>query len=283
MATAALPCTSSCRQGAAPLSCDAMVDLLAHRYGPNVRLFDDPFLSTLLCRIGSPQVGTAELPALVRTAYQRMLHEVLATEFPRTEQRCATRMTAQEPRAFVQAPLLCRDTRLVICSVIRAGMLPAQACYEAAIEVLPPENVRLDTLNMSRETSDDGRVVGVRLDGSKLGGPVDDAVVLLPDPMGATGGTVCRAVDVYHDLPGGPPRAICAMHMMLTPEAVQRVSGAHPDVRLFGGRLDRGLSSDRALRAEPGTFPDEERGLNDVQYIVPGAGGMGEMLTNSWV
>lgn len=275
--------TSRCAADDAPLSCHAMVDLLAHRYGRNIRIFDDPFLSTLVARVGSPQVGTAELPGLVRTAYQRMLHEVLATEFPRTEQRHPTRMTAQEPRAFVQAPLLCRDTRLVICSVIRAGMLPAQACYEAAIEVLPPENVRLDTLNMSRQTGDDGRVVGVRLDGSKLGGPVEDAVVLLPDPMGATGGTVCRAVDVYHELPGGAPRAVCAMHMMVTPEAVQRVGQQHPDVRVFAGRLDRGLSSDRALASEPGTFPDEERGLNDVQYIVPGAGGMGEMLTNSWV
>lgn len=260
-----------------------MAALLAHRYGPNIRLLDDPFLSTLLARVGDPKVGTAELPSLVRTAYQRMLHEVLAQEFPTTTQRQATRMSAQEPRAFVEGPMLCRDTKLVICSVIRAGMLPAQACYEAAVEVLPPENVRLDTLNMSRETGEDGRVVGVRLDGSKLGGPVDDAVVLLPDPMGATGGTVCRAVDVYRELTGKAPRAICAMHLMVTPEAVQRVAAAHPDVRLFAGRLDRGLSSERALRSEPGTFADEERGLNDVHYIVPGAGGMGELLTNSWV
>lgn len=260
-----------------------MVELLSHRYGDNIRILDDSFLSTLLARIGDPKVGTAELPGLVRSGYQRMLHEVLAAEFPRTVQRHATRMTAQEPRAFVNGPMMCRDTKLVICSVIRAGMLPAQACYEAALEVLPPENVRLDTLNMSRETSDDGRVVGVRLDGSKLGGPVDDAVVLLPDPMGATGGTVCRAVDVYLDLPGAPPRAICAMHLMATPEAVRTVARTHPDVRLWAGRLDRGLSSEKALAAEPGTHPDEERGLNDVQYIVPGAGGMGEMLTNSWV
>lgn len=260
-----------------------MVDLLTHRYGDNIRLLDDPFLSTLLARIGDPKVGTAELPALVRSGYQRMLHEVLAAEFPRTMQRHPTRMTAQEPRAFVTGSMLCRDTKLVICSVIRAGMLPAQACYEAAVEVLPPENVRLDTLNMSRETSADGRVVGVRLDGSKLGGPVDDAVVLLPDPMGATGGTVCRAVDVYMDLPGAAPRAICAMHLMATPEAVRAVASRHPDVRVFSGRLDRGLSSERALASEPGALPEEERGLNDVQYIVPGAGGMGEMLTNSWV
>jgi uracil phosphoribosyltransferase len=56
-----------------------------------------------------------------------------------------------------------------------------------------------------------------------------------------------------------------------------------PDVQVYTGRLDRGLSTPRALAAVPGEFPDEERGLNDVQYIVPGAGGMGELLTNRWV
>lgn len=259
-----------------------MVELLKHHYGPDVRIFDDSFLSTLLVRIGSPTTGTAEVPNLVRTAYQRMMHEVLAMEFPRTIQRQPTRMTAQEPRAFVEGPLLCRDTKLVICSVIRAGMLPAQACYEAAIEVLPPENVRLDVLNMSREVDANGRVSGVRLDGTKIGGPIDDAVVLLPDPMGATGGTVCRAVQVYREL-GGTPQAIAAAHMMVTPEALKKLASECPGVRLYAGRLDRGLSSERALQADPGEIADEERGLNDVQYIVPGAGGMGELLTNSWV
>ena len=259
-----------------------MVDLLTHHYGSDVRLLDDAFLSTLLVRIGSPTTGTAEIPNLVRTAYQRLLHEILAAEFPRTAQRVPTRMTAQEPRAFVEGSMLGRDTKLVICSVIRAGMLPAQACYEAAIQVLPPENVRLDVINMSREVDANGKVRGVRLDGSKIGGPVDNAVVLLPDPMGATGGTVCRAVEVYREL-GGTPHAIAAAHLMVTPEAVQKVRQTHPGVRLYAGRLDRGLSTERALAAVPGQFPKEERGLNDVQYIVPGAGGMGELLTNSWV
>ncbi len=259
-----------------------MVQLLQHHYGPDVRLFDDAFLSTLLVRIGSPTTGTAAVPNLVRTAYQRLMHEVLAMEFPRTQQRQPTRMTAQEPRAFVDDALLSKDTKLVIGSVIRAGMLPAQTCYEAAIEVVPAENVRLDVLNMSREVDENGRVSGVRLDGTKIGGPVDGAVVLLPDPMGATGGTVCRAVQVYREL-GGTPHAIVAAHMMVTPEAIRKVAEQCPGLRLYAGRLDRGLSSERALAAAPGEFADEERGLNDVQYIVPGAGGMGELLTNSWV
>ncbi|MBL8754935.1 MAG: uracil phosphoribosyltransferase [Planctomycetes bacterium] len=260
-----------------------MAALLHHQYGPDVTLFDDPFLATLLARIGSPETGTAAVPALVRSAYRRLLEEVLAREFPTRPQRAATRMTSSEPRAFVQGDFLCRQTKLVICAVIRAGILPAQACYEAAIEVLPPENVRLDFLNMSRVVDAQHQVTGVRLDGSKLGGPVDDALVLVPDPMGATGGTVCRAFEVYRDLGPRPPRAFVAAHLMVTPEAIVRVTAACPGVKVYSGRLDRGLSSARALASVPGTFPAEERGLSDVQYIVPGAGGMGELLTNSWV
>jgi len=256
--------------------------MLAHHYGPDVQLLDDPFLSTLLANIGSPETGTEQLPGLVRSAYRRLVQEVLSREFPLREQQVPTRMAAVEPRAFVRGPQLCRETRLVICAVIRAGILPAQACYEAAIEVLPPQNVRLDFLNMSRTLDAEHHVTGVRLDGSKIGGTVDGALVLIPDPMGATGGTVCRAVDVYREL-GGAPHRITAAHLMVTPEAINRVTNAHPGVRLYAGRLDRGLSSERALRSVPGTYRDEERGLNDVQYIVPGAGGMGELLTNSWV
>ncbi len=255
--------------------------MLLHHYGPDVHVFDDPFLQSLLARLSAPEVSTAELPALVRTAYARLCQEVLAREFPTQRVRTPTRMAANEPRAFVEGPRFCRDTRLVLTAVIRAGILPAQVCYEAAAEVLPPANVRLDFLNLSRVVDASHHVTGVRLDGSKLGGAVDGAVVLLPDPMGATGGTVCRAVEVYRDL--GAPRAICAVHLMVTPEAIRRVTGACPGVKIYAARLDRGLSTPRALAAVPGTFPDEERGLNDVQYIVPGAGGMGELLTNSWV
>jgi uracil phosphoribosyltransferase len=73
------------------------------------------------------------------------------------------------------------------------------------------------------------------------------------------------------------------MHLMVTPEAVQQLGRAHPGVKIYAGRFDRGLSPDHVLKTEPGTHPDLERGLNEQHYIVPGAGGMGELLTNSWV
>ncbi|MEZ5965685.1 MAG: uracil phosphoribosyltransferase [Planctomycetota bacterium] len=256
--------------------------LLEHHYGPEVVVLDDPFLQSLLARIGSPDTGTEVLPALVRFAYQRLCFEVLAREFPTIAARVPTRMTASEPRAFVQARMLCPRTPLVICSVIRAGILPSQTCYEVATEVLPASNVRLDFINMSRTIDTSHQVTGVRMDGSKIGGPVDGAVLLVPDPMGATGGTVARTVEVYRRIEG-TPRAIIAAHLMVTPEAIVRLRETTPGVRIYACRVDRGLSPEHVLATVPGTHLAQERGLNDTQYIVPGAGGMGELLTNSWV
>jgi hypothetical protein len=52
---------------------------------------------------------------------------------------------------------------------------------------------------------------------------------------------------------------------------------------IYALRLDRGLSSASVLSTVPGTHWDDERGLDEHQYIVPGAGGVGEILNNAWV
>ena len=57
----------------------------------------------------------------------------------------------------------------------------------------------------------------------------------------------------------------------------------HPDTIVYALRVDRGLSPPDVLATVPGTRWDEERGLDDHQYIVPGAGGIGEILNNAWV
>lgn len=256
---------------------------LEHRYGPAVHLLSDPYQLSLLARIGSPDTGTELVSGLVRSAYRHLFGQVLAAEFPTVEDSVKTRMAATEPRGVYEGPRFCQRTKLVLCAVIRAGILPAQICYELACEVLSPANVRLDFLNLSRTTDDDGQVTGVRLDGSNIGGPVEDAVVVIPDPMGATGGTIERVAQIYENEQGGKPGRLAVAHLMVTPEAIQRLVANCPSLTIYAGRLDRGMSPPEVLDTIPGTRPDEERGLNDVQYIVPGAGGMGELLTNAWV
>jgi uracil phosphoribosyltransferase len=71
--------------------------------------------------------------------------------------------------------------------------------------------------------------------------------------------------------------------LIITPEFIRRMRADHPDVIIYAIRLDRGMSSDEVLRAGLGETPDAETGLNEIQYIVPGAGGVGEILNNSFV
>ena len=73
------------------------------------------------------------------------------------------------------------------------------------------------------------------------------------------------------------------MHLIVTPEYLKNVLEAHPDTSIYALRLDRGLSPPEIFSTVPGTRWAEERGLDEHQYIVPGAGGVGEILNNAWV
>ena len=71
--------------------------------------------------------------------------------------------------------------------------------------------------------------------------------------------------------------------MIITPEYIQRINERWPDTIIYAYRLDRGMSPDEVLEAIPGEFPDQERGLNEAGYIVPGGGGFGEIMNNAFV
>jgi uracil phosphoribosyltransferase len=73
------------------------------------------------------------------------------------------------------------------------------------------------------------------------------------------------------------------MNLIVTPEFLRRVTTDVPDAIVYALRVDRGLSAPDVRASVPGERWDEERGLNDSQYIVPGAGGVGEVLNNAWV
>jgi uracil phosphoribosyltransferase len=74
-----------------------------------------------------------------------------------------------------------------------------------------------------------------------------------------------------------------AIHLIVTPEYLKNVLSAHEDVDIFALRVDRGLSDEKVLKTIPGEMWELEKGLNSHDYIVPGAGGLGELLNNSFV
>jgi len=218
---------------------------------------------------------------LIATVYRDLIKVVVNAEFPHRRIEQKTRMAAHTPRGVYAGKVIDATARAVSVGIARAGLLPAQVCFEALAGLLDPAGVRQDILVLSRETDRAGKVTGVAIGGSKIGGDKDGRFILIPDPMGATGASVSTALSIYKgEVPGTAVKFII-LHLIVTPEYLWRLQSDHPDTVVYAIRLDRGLSSAAVLQSPFGRLWTEERGLNEQHYIVPGGGGFGEVLYNA--
>lgn len=255
---------------------------LEHLYGDNYNVLDDKFLNSHLANLSKEKTKQPLINDTVASLYSFLIKEVITQEFPSKHETVRTRMADSDARGFWKGEIIETETRAVVVDIARAGTLPGEVCFRTLNQTLNPDLVRQDHLYMARKTNEQGQVVGVTWSGSKIGGDIDDAIVIIPDPMGATGGSISKAISYYKEEIGGKAKKFIAINLIVTPEFIQRMRKDHPDVITYAIRLDRGASSPEALASVPGTLPNEESGLTDIQYIIPGAGGLGELMNNSY-
>ena len=84
---------------------------------------------------------------------------------------------------------------------------------------------------------------------------IKDAVVLVLDPMLATGGSASSAIESLKKEGASIIKLVCIVG---APEGVERIEKDHPDVEIYLASLDRGL--------------------NEKGYIVPGLGDAGDRI-----
>jgi uracil phosphoribosyltransferase len=252
-----------------------------HRYGPNVHLLSDPFMLSHLAQLCAEETTQPVINELVTTLYSSLLKIVVNREFPSRQAQVRTRMAAFHPQGVYQGPIIDPEVPVVSVNLARAGTLPSHICYTALNYFMNPRKVRQDHISIGRTTDEQEKVTGSQVSGHKIGGGTDGALILFPDPMGATGGTLVEAVDLFKKR--GKALKYIALHCIVTPEYLKAVQAKHPDLIIYAIRLDRGLSPPEVLDTLPGTHWDKERGLNDKHYIVPGGGGFGEILNNAYV
>jgi uracil phosphoribosyltransferase len=256
---------------------------MVHRYGDNCHILADPFLLGHLAKLCARDTFQPTINALVKDLYRYLVKAVLNAEFPRARVRVETRMLEHSPLGIWEGEIIDPNTRCVTVNIARAGTLPSQVCYDFLNKTLNVSLVRQDHVVMAREVDEKGRVIGTSLSGSKIGGSVEDAYVLFPDPMGATGGSLSHAIRMYKTGKGGPACKYICINLIVTPDFLKRLKSEHPDVVVYAVRLDRGASPPEVLACVPGARWDEESGLTDKQYIVPGGGGFGEIMNNAWI
>lgn len=255
---------------------------LEHAYGPNVHIVNDPFLLTHLAFLCEEKTTQPAINGVIHDLYQYLIKAVLNSEFPRVVRSFRTRMASISERGVWTGQVIDRKTPTVTVNILRAGTLPSQVCFDYLNKTIDPHLVRQDHVVMARITDDQDRVTGSYLGDSKIGGGVDNAIVMFPDPMGATGSSLSEVITHYKKNVKGTPRKIINVNLIVTPEYLKKLNNDHPEVVVFALRLDRGASSASVLREKPGVRWDEESGLTDKQYIVPGGGGFGEIMNNAY-
>ena len=254
---------------------------ITHHYGPNVHLLSDPLMLSHLARLCAEETTQPLINELVTSIYSSLLNTVVNQEFPRHSVKIRTRMAAQHPEGVFQGDVVNPKIPVVTVNLARAGTLPSHICYNSLNYFMNPKTVRQDHVSIGRTTDEQEKVTGSRVSGHKIGGSIDDSIVLFPDPMGATGGTLAEALDLFKT--HGKALKYIALHCIVTPEYLKKIKATHPDLKVYAVRLDRGLSPPHVLDSVPGTYWDEERGLNHKHYIVPGGGGFGEVMNNAYV
>jgi uracil phosphoribosyltransferase len=84
---------------------------------------------------------------------------------------------------------------------------------------------------------------------------VADSLVVIADPMLATGGSAVEAVEI---MKSRGAKNICFICMLASREGLRRLAAAHPDMPIYVGTVDERLNSDG--------------------YIVPGLGDAGDRM-----
>ncbi len=176
-------------------------------------------------------------PALFRTIANH-LTTVLALEatrdLPVRSEEVAT------PLEVVQGDVLA--TGLVVVPILRAGlgMLPA------IVELFP--DVSVGYIGLARDET-----TAVASPYYQKLPRIRDRVVLVVDPMLATGGSACQALDAVKEAGAKDIRLVC---VVAAPEGVALVNAQHPDVRIVAGALDRALNAQKYILPGLGDFGD---------------------------
>ena len=256
---------------------------MQHHYGQQVHILEDPLAHTLLATLCAAKTKQPAVNRLVAALYRQLVCTVISNEMPTVKAEIPTRMAESEPSAVWRGQVIDPALRVVVVCVARAGIFPSQVCYDFLNEILDPNGVRQDHVLMNRTTTAEGHVSGAAIHGAKIGGGIDGATMLIPDPMGATGTTLVTLVEHYREHVRGCAQRTIALNLIVTPEYIRRLREEAPGTTIYAYRLDRGLSPAEVLKLPPGQNWEHERGLNEQGYIVPGGGGFGEIMNNAFV
>ena len=209
---------------------------VTHEQFRNLRLFVHPLIQDKLARARSTETPPSQFRRLLNEVAGLMTYEVCRDLRTREE-------TVTTPIATTEGRLL--DEPITLVPILRAGI----GMTDGILSLLPEARVGHIGLYRNEETLEPVEYY------AKMPPDVADGVVLLIDPMLATGGSASAALTQLKKRGCSRIRLIC---LVAAPEGIARIEQDHPDITMFVAALDEKL---------------DESG-----YIIPGLGDAGDRL-----
>lgn len=203
----------------------------------NVTVIDHPLVKHKISMLRDKNTGTNEFRKLVEEIAMLMGYEALR-DLPTEE------VEVETPIETCRTPMI-SGKKLAVVPILRAGLGMVNG-----ILYLSP-SAKVGHIGMYRDETTHQPVEYY----CKLPQPIEDRLIIVTDPMLATGGS---AVDAVNQIKSHGGTHIKFMSIIAAPEGLDRLAQAHPDIQIYVGQLDRCLNEDA--------------------YICPGLGDAGDRI-----
>lgn len=203
----------------------------------HVTIVDHPLVQHKLTIMRDKATSTADFRSLLREISLLLAYEV-------TRELDVTTTRIETPICAMEAPTLA-GKKLALISILRAG----NGLMDGILGLIPSARVGFIGLFRDPETLQPVQYY------CKLPADLDLRMVIVVDPMLATGNSAAAAIDLLKKAGARNLRFLC---LLAAPEGVARMQQAHPDVPIFTAAIDERL---------------DEHG-----YIVPGLGDAGDRM-----
>ena len=201
-----------------------------------LHLIDHPLVQHKLSIMRKKDTSTIKFRDLLKEISMFMGYEI-TRDFPLTYEEIET------PLMKMNAPKI-SGKKVVIAPILRAGL----GMVEGLTTLIP--SARIGHIGMYRDEETCKPVFYYyKMPANK------DRLVIVTDPMLATGGSACDAITRLKD---DGYKNIRLMSLVASPQGVKAVQEMHPDVDIYLAALDEGL--------------------NEKNYILPGLGDAGDRI-----
>ena len=202
-----------------------------------VIVMDHPLIQHKISMLREKDRGTNEFRKLVEEIATMMGYEALR-DLPLENRPVET------PIELCETPFVA-GKKLALVPVLRAGL----GMVSGLLTLVPTAKVGHVGLYRDPVTHEPHEYY------CKLPESIEDRLVMVLDPMLATGGSAVAAVDFVKKQGAKNIKFLC---IIAAPEGIERFRKAHPDVQLYCGHVDRCL--------------------NDHAFICPGLGDAGDRI-----